>query len=102
MRNLARIREMGNTVLEGTERERGEKSIGQILEQLTEALAVVGARAETEKQAADKARIDAEVGDGKGNGCVMLSSFTGSIGLTTHLIFGRALNAWTACCNMLR
>lgn len=59
---------MGNTVLETTERDRGESSMGQILEQLIEALAVVSVKAESEKQAADKARIDAEVGEPEGCG----------------------------------
>lgn len=60
---------MGNTALEDTERERGEKSFRQVLEQLIEALAVVGERADLEKQAADRAKIDAEVRLGKWAGC---------------------------------
>lgn len=61
LRNLERIRAMGNTSLETTEKQRGEHAICTVLEQLIQALAVVGARAETEKAAVDTARIDAEV-----------------------------------------
>lgn len=64
-RNLTRLREMGNTVLEGTERERGKGAIAQILEQLIDALTHVGERADVEKKAADRARIDAEVNEGE-------------------------------------
>lgn len=52
---------MGNTSLEAAEKNRGEHAISTVLEQLIQALAVVGARAETEKAAVDTARIDAEV-----------------------------------------
>lgn len=52
---------MGNTSLETAERQRGENVISTVLEQLIQALAVVGARAETGKAAVDTARIDAEV-----------------------------------------
>lgn len=53
---------MGNTSLETAERQRGESVISKVLDQLIQALAIVGARAETEKAAVDTARIDAEVG----------------------------------------
>lgn len=52
---------MGNTSLETAEKQRGEHAIFTVLEQLIQALAVVGARAETEKAAVDISRIDAEV-----------------------------------------
>ncbi len=52
---------MGNTSLETAEKHRGEQAISAVLKQLIQALAVVGARAETEKAAVDTARIDAEV-----------------------------------------
>lgn len=52
---------MGNTSLESAEKHRGEQAISTVLQQLIQALAVVGARAETEKAAVDTARIDAEV-----------------------------------------
>lgn len=61
MRNLSRIRAMGNTSLEVAEKQRGEHAISLVLEQLMQALAIVGAKAETEKAAVDTARIDAEV-----------------------------------------
>lgn len=61
LRNLVRIRAMGNTSLETAERQRGENAISTVLEQLIQVLAIVGARAETEKAAVDTARIDAEV-----------------------------------------
>lgn len=53
---------MGNTSLETAEKHRGELAISTVLDQLIQALAIVGARAETEKAAVDTARIDAEVG----------------------------------------
>lgn len=52
---------MGNTSLESTEKNRGETVISTVLDQLIQALTIVGARAETEKAAVDTARIDAEV-----------------------------------------
>eukprot|EP00752_Nemacystus_decipiens_P010330 g9202.t1 len=61
LRNLGRIRAMGNTSLETAEKHRGEHAIATVLDQLIQALAIVGARAETEKAAVDTARIDAEV-----------------------------------------
>lgn len=61
MRNLARIRAMGNASLEGVERQRGEGVIAGILEQLIRALGVVIDKAEKDKAAVDAARIDAEV-----------------------------------------
>lgn len=61
LRNLERIRAMGNTSLEEAERARGQKAIAMVLEQLIRALTAVGARADKEKAVADAARIDAEV-----------------------------------------
>lgn len=52
---------MGNTSLETAEKHRGENVIAKVLDQLIQALAIVGARAETKKAAVDTARIDAEV-----------------------------------------
>lgn len=52
---------MGNTSLETAEKHRGEHAIATVLDQLIQALAIVGARAETEKAAVDTARVDAEV-----------------------------------------
>lgn len=60
-RNLVRIRAMGNTSLETAEKKRGENVISTVLQQLIQALAIAGARAETEKATVDTARIDAEV-----------------------------------------
>ncbi|CAB1110287.1 unnamed protein product [Ectocarpus sp. CCAP 1310/34] len=51
---------MGNISLETAERQRGESVISKVLDQLIQALAIVGARAETEKATVDTARIDAE------------------------------------------
>lgn len=52
---------MGNTSLEDAERQRGEQAISTVLEQLVQALAVVGDRANAEKVAVDAARSEAEV-----------------------------------------
>lgn len=52
---------MGNTSLETAEKHRGEQAMATVLDQLIQALTIVGARAETEKAAVDTARIDAEV-----------------------------------------
>lgn len=52
---------MGNTPLETAEKHRGENAIATVLDQLIQALTIVGARAETEKAAVDTARVDAEV-----------------------------------------
>lgn len=61
MRNLERIRAMGNPSLEEAERQRGEQAIGAVLEQLAQALTVVGDKANSEKVVADAARAEAEV-----------------------------------------
>ena len=52
---------MGNIPLETAEKHRGEHAIATVLDQLIQALAIVGARAETEKATVDTARVDAEV-----------------------------------------
>lgn len=52
---------MGNTSLEDAERQRGEQAISTVVEQLVQALAVVGDRANAEKVALDAARSEAEV-----------------------------------------
>lgn len=52
---------MGNTSLEDAERQRGEQAISTVVEQLVQALAVVGDRANAEKVALDTARSEAEV-----------------------------------------
>lgn len=52
---------MGNTVLEDEEKKRGKQSICTVIDQLTGALSVVGAKAEKEKAKVDIARNSAEV-----------------------------------------
>lgn len=60
-RNLKRSRDMGNTSLEETERQRGRQAIAAKLNQLNEAIEAVGDKADTKKKAVDSARNYAEV-----------------------------------------